>query len=431
MRISGPGGVFELGHLQGVQTGDLLDAQQDALNAAIEFQAKQAEQLATSKALLAVAQQDLLIAQTRDPLKRAELEGEKAQLEIKQKYAELLTNAISAEETLNLQLAERAELERAATEAMGAYIKALYEALGVAELLSSEVEKFGPKAFGGPTIPEGVNPYDPKMPNLNPGSGNGGKERLQGEYNRIQEELKKLQDPVYQIVEGANAIGEAFGTAFKDVASGAKSAQQALADAFKGIANHFLDMASQMIAKYITMQVIGLASSFLGSSPTGAAGSKGYTLPKGGGYAQGFSMPPILGRASGGPITAGQPYLTGEQGPELILPRQSGYVLTADQTSKALAPVSAAMDRYNPGRATSLRQQMEAEGGGPGGVADGSPVKFDISYSAVRIDNIDYVNTRQLQESTALAAKQGAAMGEARALRKLQQSPTTRRRVGL
>ena len=417
MRISGPGGVFELGHLQGVQTGDLngkgaagdlLNAQQDALNAAIEFQQKQEEQLATSKQLLAVAQQDLLISQTRDPLKRAELEGEKAQLEIKQKYAELQTNALSAEELLNLQLAERAELEGASNEALKTYVERLYEALGAAELLSKEVEKFGPKAFGGsPGGAGGADGYAPGMPNLNPGSGNGGKERLQGEYDRIQQELKKLQDPVYQIVEGANAIGEAFSTAFTDAASGAKSAQQALADAFQGIANHFLDMASQMIAKYITMQIIGLASSFLGGSATGAAASGGYKLPSGGGFAQGFSMPPMF---EGGGYTGNGARAGGLDG-------KGGF-------PAILHPGETVTDH----RASSARAALKEGGGGGGG-------SVQIGYTVTEINSMRFVSEEHFQQgmeaTRRAAAREGAAGGERRTLDRLRQSPKTRRSLGL
>jgi hypothetical protein len=39
------------------------------------------------------------------------------------------------------------------------------------------------------------------------------------------------------------------------------------------------------------------------------------------------------GRASGGPVQAGRPYLVGEEGPELIVPGQSGTVMTATQTA--------------------------------------------------------------------------------------------------
>ena len=41
----------------------------------------------------------------------------------------------------------------------------------------------------------------------------------------------------------------------------------------------------------------------------------------------------VEARASGGPVGAGQPYLVGEQGPEMIVPNQAGYVLNARETA--------------------------------------------------------------------------------------------------
>jgi hypothetical protein len=41
----------------------------------------------------------------------------------------------------------------------------------------------------------------------------------------------------------------------------------------------------------------------------------------------------VNGRASGGPVTAGRPYLVGEEGPELVVPRQDGNVIPAGQTA--------------------------------------------------------------------------------------------------
>lgn len=38
-------------------------------------------------------------------------------------------------------------------------------------------------------------------------------------------------------------------------------------------------------------------------------------------------------RAAGGPVDAGKPYLVGEKGPEMIIPRQPGQVMTAQQTA--------------------------------------------------------------------------------------------------
>ena len=40
----------------------------------------------------------------------------------------------------------------------------------------------------------------------------------------------------------------------------------------------------------------------------------------------------IFGLASGGPARAGQPYIVGEEGPELFIPKNSGTVIPNDET---------------------------------------------------------------------------------------------------
>jgi hypothetical protein len=48
----------------------------------------------------------------------------------------------------------------------------------------------------------------------------------------------------------------------------------------------------------------------------------------GGGFGKFVSMGKFLGfKAEGGPIEPGRPYIVGERGPELIVPKQSGFVL--------------------------------------------------------------------------------------------------------
>lgn len=44
----------------------------------------------------------------------------------------------------------------------------------------------------------------------------------------------------------------------------------------------------------------------------------------------------IGGRAKGGPIAAGMPYLVGENGPEMIMPERDGRVMTASQTARMM-----------------------------------------------------------------------------------------------
>lgn len=54
----------------------------------------------------------------------------------------------------------------------------------------------------------------------------------------------------------------------------------------------------------------------------------------------------IQARATGGPVTAGQPYLVGEQGPELIIPNSSGTVMSAPTTQQIMG-TSAYTPAYN------------------------------------------------------------------------------------
>jgi hypothetical protein len=44
----------------------------------------------------------------------------------------------------------------------------------------------------------------------------------------------------------------------------------------------------------------------------------------------------VFGRASGGPVSAGRPYVVGEEGEELFIPRQSGTIIPAQQTAAML-----------------------------------------------------------------------------------------------
>jgi hypothetical protein len=68
-------------------------------------------------------------------------------------------------------------------------------------------------------------------------------------------------------------------------------------------------------------------------------------------------------RRSGGPVEAGQPYLVGEEGPELILPSRNGFVMTANQTAAMLGGV--AMPALQAGQAV-----MSNRIGGMGGAQD-------------------------------------------------------------
>lgn len=120
---------------------------------------------------------------------------------------------------------------------------------------------------------------------------------LTEKIKELKKELQDLTSTQTMVKTGAEAIGSSFAQSFKDVISGAQTAQQAMANFFQRIADSFLDMAAQMIQKWIQMQIIGLVQSLL----TPLAGGL-WTAGMSGGFSTGsaFSMAPGSVPAAGG-----------------------------------------------------------------------------------------------------------------------------------
>lgn len=64
-----------------------------------------------------------------------------------------------------------------------------------------------------------------------------------------------------------------------------------------------------------------------GGMPSGLEGLLGPMMGAAGG---GAPMPPIPGRAAGGPVSEGQPYMVGEMGPEVMVPETDGEIIPND-----------------------------------------------------------------------------------------------------
>lgn len=118
---------------------------------------------------------------------------------------------------------------------------------------------------------------------------------------RLEEERQSLMDSVNGTLEGG----------FMAMVKGTKTVGEA-----------FKDMAAAILEELFRVLVVQkLVAGF-----TGSPGGVGIGGLFGGGK-----------RASGGSMMSGQPYLVGEQGPELVIPRHSGTVVNANQTAGAMA----------------------------------------------------------------------------------------------
>jgi tape measure domain-containing protein len=155
-------------------------------------------------------------------------------------------------------------------------------------------------------------------------------------------ELEKLSNFGYQLTEAAGAIGNAFGTAFKQIITGSSSVQEAFANMFSSVADHFADMVAKMIAEWLKAQLIqgfmnivgalipgmGAAGGMLGAGAGGAAGFGGSfssgiaPLPNVPNYASAFGARKF---ANGGIVTGPTMGLIGEgRYNEAVVPLPNG-----------------------------------------------------------------------------------------------------------
>jgi len=104
----------------------------------------------------------------------------------------------------------------------------------------------------------------------------------------------------------AAGLGDAIKTLSEGLVSAVGKFEDALADAvitgkadFDDLANHLKQvLAKALIQQFFTGPILGL-----------------------------FGLGPMAGRAKGGPVSAGTPYIVGEEGPELFVPNASGTII--------------------------------------------------------------------------------------------------------
>ena len=367
------------------QTKDLVKPLDDQLNAIKDKAAFEREygELIRAGVIPAVAQQTVEISKQVKEIDRL-TQKQLTEIDLRIETLQLLVDAAAGtehqakmQERLNKALERRNEIERRGEEAKGAAGKAA------------------------------KTPAD----------------RIKDEMTAVQGALNNLLDPANQVILAARAIGDAFSESFKGLITGSMSAQQALANLFKRTADHFADMAAEMIAHAIWMKILGIAlSAFSGGNET----TPPTTMPDasvqtGGGLningVDQFIAPPMNASAGGyfgGPTRA----LVGEGG-------ESEYVIPESKMRESMA-------RYSRGaRGASVIPSAGDSGtsGEGGGTAVAAPI--DVRYTVERINNVDYVTADQFQAGMRQAANQGAKQGEQQTLKRLQMSGSTRKRLGL
>ena len=156
---------------------------------------------------------------------------------------------------------------------------------------------------------------------------------IEDKVKDLQDEMKKLANPIYMVMTLSETMANSFEESFKGIIKGTMSVSDAFRNMLNRIADHFLDTAARMMANQLQQSLLGMFSnifSFGGGSPT-----QGANLPSNPQGFSGYSRPAPASlnrtrgtafRANGGPVIAGGSYIVGERGPEMFSPGVSGTI---------------------------------------------------------------------------------------------------------
>jgi tape measure domain-containing protein len=241
------------------------------------------------------------------------------------------------------------------------------------------------------------------------------KENIEERVGALRDELEQLTSWSNLAITGAEAIGTAFSNSFKGIIDGSMSAREALSSFFKSVADAFLDMAAQIIAKWIQMTILNtILSLFPGGSKGGGGKGLGQVpMDDISRYAV-----PLPGFAEGGYVNRPTNAMIGEGG-------QPEYVIPASKMRES-------MGRYAAGaRGSAVIGSGNGTSDSGGGTATMTGSSIDVRYTVERINSVDYVTADQFQQGMQKAAMEGAQRGQQATLRRLQNSSSTRRSVGI
>lgn len=167
---------------------------------------------------------------------------------------------------------------------------------------------------------------------------------MAGRRETIMKRLEEQADPIHR--QGAKLTDLVLGT-WDQILSGSKPTLAQIGQSFARMLNDMLletfGVKEQMNKAFGDLLKAGTdwlkTALGIGTSAAGgfAGGGRGTTAPAGGSSGTGSGWSADWGEAQyGGPVSANAPYLVGERGPELFVPRSSGTVIPADQTAAML-----------------------------------------------------------------------------------------------
>ena len=154
---------------------------------------------------------------------------------------------------------------------------------------------------------------------------------LYKEYQPAIVQARLEQERYNTILNATNPIVDNLFNSITNLVAGTMTAREAFASFLNSIADMLANAAKKMIAQYIA---IGIARMFagMGGGTTSLSNANLADVNKYAGSVSDFSIGsfPLAGKAAGGPVMGGTPYIVGEKGPELFMPGRSGTIIPND-----------------------------------------------------------------------------------------------------
>ena len=146
---------------------------------------------------------------------------------------------------------------------------------------------------------------------------------LQLGFKSWSDELPTMQENIQNLTkQGLNGMTDALTAGVTGAAN--------FADAMKSMAKSVIDsLIKMLIQKYIVDAAFGAITNFIGGSARMATGATG-TMS---GPASNYFVPSMSGKAIGGSVQSGQPYMVGERGPEMFVPNSQGSIVPNGRSS--------------------------------------------------------------------------------------------------
>ena len=231
--------------------------------------------------------------------------------------------------------------------------------------------------------------------------------KIEQYIKQLETELADFEGMVVSLAQTIESeLAGAMSNAITGIIDGTMTAEEAFANMFKNIGKAFIDMATQMIAKALIMKALGIL--FPGASSGGGliGSSGGWTLPD-------AATPKFSGgnMFSGGGYTGNGPRSGGVDG-------QGGFpaILHPQETVIDHTKSKNAMSTYSPANSVKMDAQM-------------APANYN--FNTIRIADEEYVSREQLTSAMRQASYEGAKKGEAMTLSRLQNSRSSRQKLGL